>query len=137
MRRSMRTSSGQRSRRLARYRGDSGSTFQSSAASAIGTTPPTMKSARHPYAGATRLAIELARNPPSGMQTMVSVTANGRCRRGTYSDASVAALGMAPPRPIPAMNRSTPSAQSELTNAIAIVRTANAITLPSSAVRRP
>ena len=72
-----------------------------------------MKSARQPYAGARRRAIELARKPPSGMHTMVSVTAKGRCRRGTYSDASVAALGMAPPRPMPAMNRSTPSAKIE------------------------
>src|SRR3990170_4828919 len=36
---------------------------------------------------------------------MVSVTAKGRCLRGTYSEASVAALGIAPPRPTPARKR--------------------------------
>ncbi len=71
------------------------------------------------------------------MQTIVNVTANGRWRRGTYSDASAAAFGMAPPRPTPAMSRRTPSAVTEWTKAIAMVSTANATTLPSSAVRRP
>ena len=82
------------------------------------------------------LAIELGgENPPSGMHTMVSVTAKGRWRRGTYSDASVAALGMAPPRPMPARKRSTPQhVRSSSTNAMAIVRTAKVTTLPSSAV---
>ena len=37
-----------------------------------------MKSARQPYVGPTHAAIELAAKPPSGMHTMVSVTANGR-----------------------------------------------------------
>ena len=41
-------SSCQRSRRLARYRGDSGRTFQSTNASTTGTRPPTMKRARQP-----------------------------------------------------------------------------------------
>ena len=43
-----------------------------------------------------------ASDPPRGMHTIVSVTANGRFRFGTYSDESAAAFGIAPPRPNPA-----------------------------------
>jgi hypothetical protein len=103
----------------------------------MGTMPPAMKSERHPYTGPRSPAIVLATKPPSGMQTMVSVTAKGRCRRGTYSEARAAAFGIAPPRPMPARNRSTPSMKIESTKAIISVSTAKDITLPSSAVRRP
>ena len=75
--------------------------------------------------------------PPSGMQTMVSVTANGRCRRGTYSDESAAAFGIAPPRPSPARNRSTISMATPVENDTRIVSRPNVTTLPSSATRRP
>ena len=75
--------------------------------------------------------------PPNGMQTIVNVTANGRCRRGTYSEASAAAFGMAPPKPSPARNRRTPSSIRLLTVEIASVSAANEITLDRSAVRRP
>jgi hypothetical protein len=75
--------------------------------------------------------------PPSGIETIVSVTASGRLRAGTYSEASVAALGMAPPRPTPARNRMTASASIEFTNASAAVKAPNVRTLPSSAGRLP
>ncbi len=68
---------------------------------------------------------------------MVSVTANGRCRRGTYSEARDAAFGMAPPRPTPARNRSALSMKTESIKATRNVRTAKVITLKSRAVRRP
>ena len=46
---------------------------------------------------------------PSGTQTIVMVTAMGRdWRTGTYSAASAAAFGIAPPSPRPAKNRSAP-----------------------------
>nr|QIQ10819.1 hypothetical protein GLBDPPGF_00025 [uncultured bacterium] len=103
----------------------------------MGITPPTMNSARQPYTGPTTPAMVLATKPPSGMQTIVSVTAKGRWRFGTYSDARAAAFGIAPPRPTPAIRRRTPSAATDWTKAIATVNTANATTLPSNAVRRP
>ena len=68
---------------------------------------------------------------------MVSVTAKGRCRLGTYSEASAAAFGIAPPSPSPARNRKTPSITTPSTAAIASVGTANDSTLQRSAVRRP
>ena len=71
------------------------------------------------------------------MHTIVSVTAKGRCRRGTYSEASAAAFGMAPPRPRPARKRSTLNAARPFANEIANVSAAKAIMLKSSAVRRP
>ena len=75
--------------------------------------------------------------PPSGTQTIVSVMANGRYRRGTYSDASAAALGIAPPSPSPARKRRAPRAQRLSTSATAAVRMPKMRTLPMSAKRRP
>ena len=71
------------------------------------------------------------------MQTIVSVTAKGRCRLGTYSDESAAAFGIAPPRPSPAKNRSAVSMATPPANDTRIVRMPNETTLPSSAIRRP
>src|SRR6266702_4222183 len=70
------------------------------------------------------------------MHTIVRVTANGRCRRGTYSDASAAAFGIAPPSPKPARNRRTPSIMTPLTVAMASVTAAKDTTLPRSAARQ-
>ena len=137
MRRSIFVSSGQRVRWPARYRGDSGRTKKSSTPRTSGTTPPAMNSGCHPNFGMICPAIAAATTPPSGMQTIVSVTANGRCRRGTYSEASAAAFGMAPPRPMPAMNRSAVSIVIVSTEAMASVMTPNVITLHSRVVRRP
>ena len=61
---------------------------------------------RQPNTGMTYPATNAASVPPSGTQTMVKVMANGRCRRGTYSEASAAAFGIAPPSPSPARKRS-------------------------------
>ena len=72
-------------------------------------TPPSTNSVRHPTTGSMRMPSKPANVPPSGTHTIVSVTANGRCRRGTYSAASAAAFGIAPPRPRPARNLRTPS----------------------------
>ena len=71
------------------------------------------------------------------MQTIVSVTANGRRRSGTYSDASAAAFGIAPPRPRPATKRSAMSVVTLSANATGTVSRPNEMTLPSSARRRP
>ena len=87
--------------------------------------------------GMTYPATSAASVPPSGTQTIVSVMANGRYRRGTYSEASAAALGIAPPRPSPARKRSAPRAQRLSTSATAAVRTPKMRTLPMSAKRRP
>ena len=99
--------------------------------------PPRAKRVRQPNTGMTYPATSAASVPPSGTQTMVKVMANGRCRRGTYSDASAAALGIAPPSPRPARNRRTPRAQRLSTSAAAAVRTPKMRTLPMSATRRP
>ena len=71
---------------------------------------------------------------PSGTQTMAMVTAIGRRLAGTYSAASAAALGIAPPSPMPANRRSTPSIP--VLSAIAAARVIRPKTtmLPSSAV---
>jgi len=108
-RRSSARSCGHRSGCRARKRGDSGSTFNSSAAIASGRMPPTRNSPRQPKRGSTCAPTRPASDPPSGMQTIVSVTANGRWRFGTYSNESAAAFGIAPPRPKPAKNRRTVS----------------------------
>jgi hypothetical protein len=68
---------------------------------------------------------------------MVTVTAIGRCRRGTNSAASAAAFGIAPPSPIPASSRSHPSAAGPLADAAASVIAPNTAMLARSAVRRP
>jgi hypothetical protein len=68
---------------------------------------------------------------------MVSVTAIERQRFGTYSAASAAALGIAPPRPIPARKRRTPRLPVLCTKAAASVATPNTTMLLSNAVRRP
>src|SRR6266403_1194166 len=102
-----------------------------------GRMPPTRKSPRQPNRGSTCPPTRPASDPPSGMHTIVSVTAKGRCRLGTYSDESAAAFGMAPPRPSPAKNRSTVSIVTPPANDTKIVSTPNATTLPSSATRRP
>lgn len=70
----------------------------------IGTAPATTNRARHPNSGSIRIARRPAIAAPSGTHTIVKVTANARCRLGTNSAASAAALGKAPPRPSPAMN---------------------------------
>ena len=135
--RRMRSSSGQRSGRRARNVGDSGRKRRRTTATTSGSAPPRTKSVRQPNTGMTYPATNAASVPPSGTQTMVKVMANGRCRRGTYSDASAAALGMAPPRPRPARKRRTASAQRLSTSAAAAVRTPKMKTLPMSAKRRP
>ena len=89
----------------------------STTATTSGIAPPSAKSVRHPNTGMTYPATNAASVAPSGTQTMVRVMANGRCRRGTYSDASAAALGMAPPSPRPARKRRTPRAQRLSTSA--------------------
>ena len=99
--------------------------------------PPTRKSGRQPYRGRISAPSTPASVPPSGMQTMVSVTANGRCRRGTYSDDSAAAFGIAPPSPSPAKKRSTASVATLSAKDTRTVSTPNDTTLPSSAARRP
>ena len=78
-------------------------------AAAIGTSPPAMNRLRQPMSGSTWIPSTPASVAPSGTQTMVMVTATGRRRAGTYSAASVAAFGIAPPRPMPARNRRPPS----------------------------
>ena len=103
----------------------------------MGMIPPTMNRVRHPDTGRICADRSAASVPPRGMHTIVSVTANGRCRRGTYSDASAAAFGIAPPSPNPARNRRMPSNITPLTVEIASVSAANARTLDRSAVRRP
>ncbi len=102
-----------------------------------GSVPPIAKSARQPTIGMRYPDPNAASVPPSGTQTIVRVIANGRCRRGTYSEARAAALGIAPPRPRPAKKRSAPSAHRLSTSAAAAVSTPNTRTLPMSAIRRP
>jgi len=75
--------------------------------------------------------------PPSGMQTIVSVTANGLWRSGTYSDDSAAAFGIAPPSPRPAKKRSAVSVVTPPANETSSVSAPKETTLPSSATRRP
>ena len=75
--------------------------------------------------------------PPSGMQTMPSVTAMLRRWTGEYSASSVVAFGMVAPRPKPAMVRQTPSATTSFVNAVAPVASANSTTAPISDRRRP
>ena len=75
--------------------------------------------------------------PPSGIHTIVKVTANGRCRLGTYSEDNAAAFGIAPPNPKPARKRNVPKSIRPLTVEIASVSTANDNMLNRSAVRRP
>ena len=99
--------------------------------------PPMMKSARHPLVGMTSAASSPASAPPSGMHTIVAVTAKARRRIGTYSAASVAAFGMAPPSPIPARSRSTLRASIDPTSAIMHVSAPNRATQPMSVGRRP
>ncbi len=88
----------------ARKCGDSGSTRNRTSATTIGSSPPIRNRPRQPTAGIAGTAKSPASVPPSGTQTIASVTARGRCWRGTYSAASAAAFGIAPPRPMPARN---------------------------------
>ena len=136
-RRRTRINCGHLARCRARNDGDSGSHHQSSAASAIEISPPAANNTRQPNAGMTIAASSPASAPPSGMATIVNVTASGRLRAGTYSEASVAAFGMAPPRPRPARNRTAARASIEFTNASAAVNAPKMNTLPSRAGRRP
>ena len=71
------------------------------------------------------------------MHTIVNVTANGLRRNGTYSDASAAEFGIAPPRPSPAKKRSTVSMVTLAANDASTVNTPKVTTLVSSARRRP
>ena len=64
---------------------------------------------RHPTRGNSRIPRRPAIVAPSGTHTIVTVTAIGRWRSGTNSATSAAALGIAPPRPMPASRRSQPS----------------------------
>ena len=50
----------------------------------IGATPPITNSPRQPAVGSAAIPAKPASVAPSGTQTMASVTANGRCRSGTY-----------------------------------------------------
>ena len=88
-------------------------------------------------AGSAGIAASPASVAPSGTHTIVTVTASGRCRSGTYSPESAAALGMAPPRPSPARKRRAPSAATPSAAATAMVITPKTNRHPSSAVRRP
>ena len=74
---------------------------------------------------------------PSGTHTMVSVTAIGRYRRGTYSAANVVAFGIAPPRPAPASSRRNVRCIGLVAAAPAAVITPKISMLVSRAVRRP
>ena len=121
MRRSRRTSSGQRAGWRARYLGDSGSSCVSSAAATTGDEPPSMNNVRHPAVDSRRMPSRPANVAPRGTQTMAMVTASGRRGSGTYSAASVAALGIAPPRPMPASRRNAASALTPCTKAAASV----------------
>ena len=100
-------------------------------------TPPATNNPRQLVAESHWLPRIPASIAPSGTQTMVAVTAIGRCARGTNSAASVAALGMAPPSPIPARNRSAASVEMSSTAAMASVIAPNTAMLASSARRRP
>src|SRR5262249_37522168 len=91
---------------------------------------------RQPKRGSSRPPTKPASDPPSGMQTMVSVTANGRFRIGTYSDDSAAAFGIAPPRPNPARNRSAVSARTPVDIETRTVSAPNAPPPPSRPGRR-
>ena len=137
MRVSSAASSGQRDGCLTRKRGDSGMTKASTAAATMGVAPPMMNSPRHPTVGSAAIAAKPASVAPTGTQTMASVTAKGRCRSGTYSAASAAALGIAPPRPMPASSRRTPSVATSCAPATTIVVAPNSTMQPSSALRRP
>ncbi len=137
MRRITVTSSPHRSGRRASHRGDSGSTQRSATAATMGTSPPMTNSVRHPSNGNARMPSSPASVPPSGTQTMAMVTAMGRRLAGTYSAASAAAFGIAPPSPRPAKNRSVPNAAVLSDIAAASVITPKTTMLPSSAVCRP
>ena len=102
-----------------------------------GRIPPTRNRPRQPKRGSTCAPTSPASDPPSGMQTIVSVTANGRCRIGTYSEESAAAFGIAPPRPKPAKKRRTVSTATPFDIDTSSVSSPNATTLPMSATRRP
>ena len=92
---------------------------------------------RQPSSGSARMPSSPASVAPSGTQTMAMVTAMGRRLAGTYSAASAAAFGIAPPRPMPASSRSTPSVVVLSASAAASVITPKTTMLPSSAVCRP
>ena len=104
-------SSTQRSRRLARYRGDSGSTSISASARTTGTRPPTMNNARQPYAGPDNTG-HRARHETTewnaddrecdGKRPLTARHLLGGERRGVWHR---------PPRPMPATNRSRPSSE--------------------------
>ena len=109
----------------------------SASAASTGTAPPITNIARQPISGSTRMPNNPAIVAPSGTQTIVSVTAICRCRRGTYSAARAAAFGIAPPRPAPASSRSTARCIGLAAAATAAVIRPKSNMLPSSAVRRP
>ena len=93
---------------------------------------------RQPSDGRSGIATSPASVPPSGTQTIVTVTAMGRWRSGTYSAASAAAFGIAPPSPNPseqAQHRQRPASTAAVETAS--VATPKIAMLPSSAVRRP
>ena len=92
---------------------------------------------RHPIVGSTAIAANPASVAPSGTQTIARVTAKGRWRSGTYSAASAAAFGIAPPSPIPAISRSTPSVPMPPAAATATVAVPKITMHHSSALRRP
>src|SRR5215831_2854884 len=60
-----------------------------------------------------------------------------RLARGTYSDARLMKLGIAPPRPMPARNRYSRSCSNDVESAVQSVKTPNVAVAPSSARLRP
>ena len=119
------------------YIGDSGSIRNNISARAMGANPPSRNKFRHPSDGNTSAPTIPASVPPSGMHTIVIVTASARRREGTYSEASAVAFGTAPPNPTAARNRNVPSSVSASACDMAAVNRPKVVTQPMSATRRP
>src|SRR6185503_5264668 len=113
--------------------GDSGSRRTSTATVTRGRMPPVLNNARQPAASRNWLPRSPARTPPIGTHTIVAVTASGRPAGETYSAASVAAFGSAPPRPSPVRNLRAASVVTSWTEDVARVIRPNTAVLARSA----
>ena len=91
----------------------------------------------HPNRGMTGMASSAAIDPPIGTPDIIIVATGPRHFGAISSAASAFAVGTRPPRPMPAISRSTPNATGPVANAHSVVNTDNTTAHPMTARLRP
>ena len=103
---------------------DSGNSHTRNGNSSSGVTPPARNTACQPKPSINPAATKPPAAPPNEKPQAARVTIKVRIRGGEYSDINAMALGIAPPMPMPQINRAAINVVRELANTINTVRLA-------------